>query len=85
MLNEFDLKDWDKIDCEQIKKLVENEYDWATLPYDVYEKMMSFIEQVELIQKKQVKQVALLLKPKHCADFGRCNCLRGQCDKGLCG
>ena len=59
MLNEFDLKDWDKIDVEAARKELKDTGVSAYLEY--------FFNQVELIQKKQVKQVAALFKetPNH--------------------
>lgn len=79
MLNEFDLKDWDKIDCEAAKHAASDLSDYHDPTGLKY--LQEFIEQVELIRRKQVKQIAVLLKPKYCDDFGRCNCLKGSCDK----
>lgn len=59
MLNEFDLKDWDKIDCDLIRKRI-NDIEWQVLP-DLGT-ILEFVDQVELIRRKQVKQIAVLLK-----------------------
>jgi len=36
-----------------------------------------------LIQKAEAAQVRRSATVPYCEDFGRCNCVKGQCDKGL--
>lgn len=61
MISEIDVRDWDKVDCKKIRREI-NEIEWQVLP-DLGV-LLDFVNQVELIQKKQVKQVAALLKAK---------------------
>lgn len=61
MINEIDIRDWDKIDVEAARQELES----TQGQYGVgFQYLWDFIDQVELIQKKQVKQVAALFKEK---------------------
>ena len=62
MLSEIDLRDWEKVDIPRFKKVVQTDFDWGTLPYEMYAEIMRFVDGVESIMKKQVPQTAVLLK-----------------------
>lgn len=62
MLSEIDLRDWDKVDVELVRQAVEDINNPHNMGYDPYNVIFRFIDQVEAIMKKQVPQVAVLLK-----------------------
>lgn len=59
MLSEIDLRDWDKVDIASAKAELES----IASNYGVgYQYVWDLLDQVEAIMKKQVPQVAVLLK-----------------------
>jgi hypothetical protein len=67
MISEIDIRDWEKIDTKTARECVDSLDDFARMGTGVNAHgnvnfLMNFITQVELIQKKQVKQVAALFK-----------------------
>lgn len=73
MISEVDVRDWDKIDVVRARAVLEDMDDLSRMnmgvvPVDQYKFFKEFIDSVEAIQKKQVKQVAALLR-KPSIDF----------------
>lgn len=60
MLSEIDLRDWEKVDFKEARDNVYRAYDDGQ--YVAVDEIFKFIGQVEAIMKKQVPQVAVLLK-----------------------
>lgn len=60
MLSEIDLRDWEKVDFKEARDNVYRAYDDGQ--YVAVDELFKFIGQVEAIMKKQVPQVAVLLK-----------------------
>jgi hypothetical protein len=59
MISEIDIRDWEKVDVEAARQ----ELVYTQEYYGVgFQHLWDFIDAVELIQKKQVKQVAALFK-----------------------
>ena len=59
MISEVDIRDWDKIDV----KAARDQLDHVSANTGFYmNEIDNFITQVELIQKKQVKQIPALFK-----------------------
>ena len=59
MISEVDIRDWEKVDVKAARHELDHIY--ATTGFAMPE-IDDFIKQVELIQRKQVKQVAALFK-----------------------
>ena len=82
MISEIDIRDWEKVDVKAARISLVNIDDAIDRVGGVYQHhslktIADFINAVELIQKKQVKQVAALFQKKRpCPDFGRCNCIK---------
>lgn len=82
MISEVDIRDWEKVDIAAARESLQQ----LDVGYDVtvdgyraayVNTIEYFINQVELIQKKQVKQIPALFKERQpCHDFGRCNCTK---------
>lgn len=66
MISEIDVQDWDKVNPNTALENLDNlKYAVGTIAfYDDFHELKEFINKVELIRRKQVKQVAALLKPK---------------------
>lgn len=64
MLSEVDIRDWDKVNPQQALENLDNlKYAVGTIAfYDDFHYLKEFIQNVELIRRKQVKQTAALLK-----------------------
>lgn len=67
MISEVDIRDWEKVDVNEARRSLirlDNEISDVGGVYQAYsmETLGNFINQVELIQRKQVKQVAALFK-----------------------
>ena len=62
MLNEHDLNDWDRLNTNKAKDVLKKVYEMEPVSYPEYEILKNFINVVEDIQKRNKKQVAVLLK-----------------------
>ena len=67
MISEIDIRDWEKVDTAKARECVDSLDDFARMGAGVNAHgnvnfLMNFITQVELIQKKQVKQIPALFK-----------------------
>lgn len=62
MISEIDIRDWDKVDIKSAKTDIQLAEELGDFSPDFFNDLKYFVEQVELIQKKQVKQVAALFK-----------------------
>lgn len=61
MISDVDIRDWEKVDIANAKKELER----ISSNYGVgYQYVWDLLDQVEAIMKKQVPQVAVLLKNK---------------------
>lgn len=66
MISEIDVQDWDSVQPNTALENLDNlKYNVEAIAfYDDFHKLKEFINKVELIRRKQVKQVAALFKPK---------------------
>jgi peptide deformylase len=64
MISEIDIKDWQHINIDKAKKNLENlNYAAYCISFEEdYQNLKLFIESVELLRKKQVKQIPALFK-----------------------
>lgn len=67
MISEVDVRDWDKIDVVRARAVLDDMDDLSRMnvgvvPIGQYAFFKEFIDTVETIQKRQVKQVAALLR-----------------------
>lgn len=64
MISEVDVRDWDSADPQKALESLDNlKYAVGTIAfYDDFHALKQFIQNVELIRRKQVKQTAALLK-----------------------
>ena len=62
MLNEHDLNDWDRLNTDKAKDVLKNIYEMKPVSYPEYEILKNFVNVVEEIQKRNKKQVAVLLQ-----------------------
>lgn len=62
MLSEVDIRDWDRVNPEKAIQSLDNlKYAVGTVAfYDDFYHLKQFIQNVELIRKKQVKQIPVL-------------------------
>lgn len=58
MISDVDLRDWEKLDHKKIRDMLK-EVDNGSYYFDV---LRGYVDSVEAIMKKQVPQVAVLLK-----------------------
>lgn len=67
-ISEIDIRDWDKIDIESVRKEIVNIKDHYNGYGGNFTYLSSFINQVEQLRDKQIKEatknVAALFKPK---------------------
>lgn len=67
MISEIDIADWEKIDIVAAKEALDNMEDFSMMgcsvnPIGAYCVLEKFIKEVELLQKKMIKQVPALFK-----------------------
>lgn len=64
MISEIDVRDWASVNPQEALENLDNlKYAVGTVAfYDDFHHLKKFIENVELIRRKQVKQTAALLK-----------------------
>ena len=62
MISEIDVRDWDNVKPERALQSLDNlkEAAGSIVFYDDYHLVKEFIRQVELIRRKQVKQIPVL-------------------------